>query len=187
MNEQKTDIMVFSLIFMERDWSKRDAFVLMDCDSAEFFDTQQRLATYVIMKKSDLSIRFTKDWLKYACDARIVTDMPNVMGKENYEGFRENRHDQTVLSLLSKKYGIPAFRDPSQAGNNYKLFPAEVLARSKYPQVIDSHRNPGLKHFYQLDYYCPAGRFFRRIIRLCRRILRPFVKPLLIRLKIRSE
>ena len=37
--------------------------------------------------------------------------MPNQLGKENYEGFRENRHDQTVWSLLTKKKNIAPLKD----------------------------------------------------------------------------
>ena len=42
----------------------------------------------------------------YACDARIITDMPNVCGKQNYRGFIEHRHDQSIFSLLTKKYQV---------------------------------------------------------------------------------
>ena len=44
--------------------------------------------------------------LYYAQDKRIITDDDNEMGVDNYEGFRDHRHDQSILSLLVKKYGL---------------------------------------------------------------------------------
>lgn len=43
-----------------------------------------------------------KEWLELAEDKRIITDDPNVLGKENYEGFRENRHDHIIFFFVQK-------------------------------------------------------------------------------------
>lgn len=82
---------------------------------------------------------FFQEVLHYAQDIRIISDRPNTMGKDNYPDFVDHRHDQSVISLISKKRGIKKFRDPSQYGiiNHY---PKEVEKRSAYPQIIDSHR-----------------------------------------------
>ena len=47
---------------------------------------------------------FLQKLIKYSTDKRIITDDPNTLGLPNYPGFRDNRHDQTVLSILFKKY-----------------------------------------------------------------------------------
>ena len=77
--------------------------------------------------------------LQYAQDIRIISDKSNVMGLPNYREFTDHRHDQSVISLMSKKYGFKRFRDPSQFGliNHYE---PEVEQRSTYPQIVDSHR-----------------------------------------------
>jgi len=141
MQSEKVEIMIFSLPnqYLEKFWSKRDAFILMDCDTEEYFNTSQRLAGFLVMRKSDAVCQFISQWLKWAQDSRIITDQENKMGRENYSGFRDNRHDQTILSLLSKKYKLPAFRNPScvVSDNN-----TDVLERSKYPQIFDLHRMP---------------------------------------------
>ena len=124
---------------LERIWTKRDAFILMDCDTPEFTDTTARAAGgFVIFKKSDEAIAFAQDWLKYMSDPRIVTDLPNQLGKPNYPEFLENRHDQTVLSLLVKKKNLPSFRIPAHGFNTN--YPQEILDRSPYPVVIDINR-----------------------------------------------
>lgn len=153
MQRDKQEIMVFCNDKMEYQYSKRDAFLLLNCDQKEYAYSNQICGGYIIIKKTESSVGLMKDYLKNCCDPRLITDAPNVMGKENYPGFVSNRHDQTVLSLLCKKNGILPFRDPSQWGNDEKFFSKEVLERSTYPQVIESHRKSHIISKRQLEYY----------------------------------
>lgn len=160
MERENTDIMVFSLSenTLERMWSKRDAFILLNCDSAEYANTPQRLATFVLLKKTERTYDFITEWLTSAQDIRIITDEPNCMGKENYPDFRENRHDQTILSLLSKKYKMKCFRDPSVgAADNV----GETGARSNYPQIFQLHRVGDIRTIRELE-----ERYRKRILEL---------------------
>lgn len=152
MNLENTDIMVFSIKHLEKCYTKRDAFILMDCDYPEIANTPQICGGYIVIRKTHYSYNFITEYLQYVQDSRIVADGENKMGKENYEGFVENRHDQSVLSLLCKKNGIKPFRDPSEWGVDKEGFPEDVLARSTYPQIIESHRNPDLHSVFQLQY-----------------------------------
>lgn len=152
MEKQQTNIMVFCINQPERKYSKRDALILLDCDREEVLNSLQICGTYIILKKTEETCAFIDEYLYYVQDRRIVTDEPNVMGKDNYDEFVENRHDQTVLSLLCKKHGIKPFRDPSEWGLNFSEFPDDVLTRSDYPQVIESHRNPDIHSVFQLKY-----------------------------------
>ena len=141
MEKEGLEIMVFSLQqeMLERKYTKRDAFLLMDCDTPEYVDTPQSIGGYVILKKSDFVEKFLAEDLTYAQDARMITEIDNMLGKPNYEGFVAHRHDQSVWSLMTKKYRLKRFRDPSQFGmmNQYEK---EVEERSTFPQIIDSHR-----------------------------------------------
>lgn len=141
MEREGQDIMVFSLQnqMFERKYTKRDAFILMECDTPRFTDTPQSIGGYVLYKKSDFVRKFLEEDLKFAQDERIITDQQNTLGYDNYPEFIAHRHDQSVWSLMIKKYGIKRFRDPSQFGlvNQYE---ADVEARSTFPQIIDSHR-----------------------------------------------
>lgn len=141
MNEQKVDIMVFSLPhdMLEYMYTKRDAFVLMDCDREDIVNTTQTIGGYVLLKKSKFVEKFLKEDLTYAQDVRIIIDNANVMGKDNYSGWVDHRHDQSVFSLMTKKYHLKRFRDPSQYGN-IGIFSDEILNISNYPQIVKSHR-----------------------------------------------
>ena len=102
-------------------WTKRDSFVYMDCDSDFFWYSPHCDAAFALFRKCDLSIKFLNDWLTYGYNKYIITDLPNSCGEENIYGFIEHRRDQSILSLLSQKYKLDLFRMPSQFGNHYKM------------------------------------------------------------------
>ena len=141
MEKEQVDLMVFSLELemLERKYNKRDALLLMGCDSTEYTDTPQSIGGYVVMKKSPFVEKFLIKDLEYAQDPRMITEQENTLGKPNYDDFVVHRHDQAVWSLMVKKHGLKRFRDPSQFGmvNHYEK---EVEERSTFPQIIDSHR-----------------------------------------------
>ena len=125
-------IVVFHTRFLEKVFAKRDSLILMDMDDERVYNSYQRLASFVILRKNCQSLQFVMEWLAYAMDPRILTDIDNEIGKPNLPDFSENRHDQTVLSLLSKKWQLDEFRDPSQYGNTdqdllYSLGPYRQL------------------------------------------------------------
>ena len=128
----RQDIIVFSRKnhLIERNWVKRDALILMDMDREEVLNSAQVGATFILIKKSKFSVNFFEEFLHYAQDERIITDSPSTLGKE-HKGFKENRHDQSIFSLLCKKYNLRYFRFPFQDGNEIVH-----LFEDKYPQIL---------------------------------------------------
>lgn len=92
--------------YYEKQWTKRDAFVYMGCDTEEYTEQYQCWAGMFVLRKTERTQSIMREWLKYAQDYRIITDAPNTCGLDNYEGFNENRHDQSILSLLMKKHNV---------------------------------------------------------------------------------
>jgi hypothetical protein len=130
------DIIVFELELLERAWTKRDALVLMDADIPEMIDTPQRIGGYHLWKKTPFSEYLVQEWLNYAQDERIISDCLNQLGQPNYPEFQNHRHDQSILSLLTKRHKIPAHRNPSQWGNPFMA----QYPRSNYGQLIQGTR-----------------------------------------------
>ena len=98
---------------IEKQWTKGDAFVLMNIPFNEFGNdvknTSQVWSGYILLRKGFNPIRFIGEWLTYNQDHRIATDSQSILVK-NDRLFVENRHDQTILSLLFKyKLTPPAF------------------------------------------------------------------------------
>lgn len=114
-------------------WTKRDAFVLMGCDTEKYWDAPHIKATYSLWRKGEKAISILKEWLNYMRDPRIVTDMPNECGRPNFDGFIDHRHDQSVLTMLAAKYNIDAFRDPSSGYS-------DKAPQSEYGRLFCHHR-----------------------------------------------
>jgi hypothetical protein len=136
--EHELGVVVFELEphLIEQEWTKRDAFVLLGADASEFRCSPQRLGGFSLWRASDAAFELAESWLRHACDPRLVSDKPNTCGLPNHAGFRAHRHDQSLLSLLSKQRAIPAWRDPSQFGNPR----IGDDPRCRYPQIVESTR-----------------------------------------------
>lgn len=164
MERDKIDIMPFCINQPEIKWTKRDILLLLDADQPWILNSAQICGTYILVKKTKKSMEIISEWLEKAKDPRMITDDPNVMGKDNYEEFIDNRHDQSIWSVLCKKKGILPYRDPSQFGLDEQDFSAEILERSTYPQILESHRNGKIKYTFQLSI---SNKWYHR---LCRKI-----------------
>jgi len=113
-------------------WTKRDTFRLMDCDEEKYWNDVQLTATFSLWRADQKSVNFLSEWQKYMENPRISTDIPC---KENFKEFKDHRHDQSVLSIMSQKYNLERFRDPSQWGNDDK-----TKTNSPYGQIFNHHR-----------------------------------------------
>ena len=103
-------------------WTKRDCFVVMDCDSAEFHNSPHVQAGYSVWSRSHASIAFLEEWLSWCCNPTAITDDDNILGKPNSKNFRDHRHDQAILSNLVTKKGIQPFGPKERSLNGYRNF-----------------------------------------------------------------
>ena len=118
-------------VYLRKQWTKRDAFILMGMDDLDFPDEFQIAATFILFQKSQFAINFVAEWLHYAQDERILTDIPNQMGKPNYPGFTDHRHDQSILDLLVVKHGLTFSVKPAEWRK--ELLTQGVTAMSQNP------------------------------------------------------
>jgi hypothetical protein len=92
--------------FSERFFSKRDAHIILNTDGNEtYLESDQFWCGLVAIRNTFLAVQFISSWLTYVQDRRVVSDDPSILSPE-YDGFRYNRHDQSVCSLLAKKWQI---------------------------------------------------------------------------------
>ena len=102
--------------YLQKEWTKRDAFVLLDADTPRYWDAGQLSANFMVLQNSARTRDFVAKWLAAMDDERVLTDAPNRAGEPNFSEFREHRHDQSILSILATRENIEIFRDPSQNG-----------------------------------------------------------------------
>lgn len=138
LESSKQDMLVFELPFLESQFTKRDIFIHLNQDTKKYSDSNQIMATCFLIKKTKTTLKFVKEWLELCQIKELITDDDNIMyKKKNYDNFIENRHDQSIFSLLCKKYNLIPHRDPCQFGENFKKY-----YKDKYPTIIYSHRLP---------------------------------------------
>ena len=148
MQRDNVDIMVFDMKNnIEKFYTKRDIFVYLDCDKKKYTDTPQRCSTYFLFKKTENTLHFFKEYSELTLKAPyLFTDEENKLGYPNYPEFIDTRHNQSVLSVLSKKYGVEAYWDLSQWGigtgiiEKIKIRKERIKLGMNYPMIMLSHR-----------------------------------------------
>jgi len=137
IQKEKTGVLSFELKgLLEKVYTKRDTFVLMGLDDPKYSESSQREATYIWLIKNDFTVNLINEYLEYAQDDRIISDLPSQ--NENFPEFQDHRHDQSIWSLLCKKYDITPHRLISQHGTHLvNDFPNDT-----YGQITMHHRNP---------------------------------------------
>ncbi|MEM1180513.1 MAG: glycosyltransferase [Acidobacteriota bacterium] len=109
-----TDVLWLGEGFTERQYTKRDALILLDADRPEITDSPQRFASHLLLRRSEVSLSWLRQALDAATDPRILTDQPNQLGASNAPDFIAHRHDQSILSVLGKKLGLPPAPPPRE-------------------------------------------------------------------------
>jgi hypothetical protein len=73
-------------------------------NNSSIIESGQILATVVIMKKSKHLLNILNDFYKAISeDKLLITDYYNTINQEKH--FKDNRHDQSILSVLRKIHG----------------------------------------------------------------------------------
>ena len=112
-------------------WTRSSCFDILECGK-ESYDVEQTCGSPQVYKRDEKSLQFVKEYLHFCQIEDAVLDSPIGIGPE----YREHRHDQSVLSLLSGKNKIDIYRDPSQYGNSHK----DKYENSSYEQLFHLHR-----------------------------------------------
>ena len=113
------DIVLFHSDLPENAYTKGDAFILTGCDTTTCRDSYQILSNFLLLRRSFTTIEFISEWLTYSTDPRAISDQASELG-ENAINFIGHRHDQSLLSLLAKKWGFHEQSPPNPAGNSEK-------------------------------------------------------------------
>ena len=121
--------------FLESCWTKSDLFNYFGkLNDKNITNSSQRMATICIFEKNDINLEFVNKWLQvYYDDFSLVDDTPSKL--PNFDWFIENRHDQSVFSILSKIYDIYAIYS-GECDIYIKHFPIIGLRDKK--KIIDN-------------------------------------------------
>lgn len=100
MNHDNYGLISFQLEFKEMWYTKQKIFEYFDCDESSKH-MLQCAANIIIIKKNSHSMNIINEWYNSCNHYHLINDE---IGNEDHS-FRENRHDQSILSILCNKYG----------------------------------------------------------------------------------
>lgn len=124
---EKSDLFLVKSNHLHDQYTKRDCFILMDCDDEKYHNQYQLEAGIIGVRNTRFNIKLMEEWLRYCSDINIITDVPNSSGLPNYKGFIDHRHDQSILTNLAIKYDLPT----CQLSNQHISY----NSASKYKQI----------------------------------------------------
>lgn len=101
-----SDMIGFALGAIERQYTKGDIFAYFGIENgAQFAESSQICGTIIFMKKSAKTLQVVNEWLDILKNHwHLVDDSPSKT--PNHKDFRENRHDQSIWSVLNKKHNF---------------------------------------------------------------------------------
>ena len=107
------DVLGFETKYQELPWCKQKAINgvanylnLPHLDS--LVTGNQISSSLIILKKTERTMKFLLDWKNLCSKYELIDDSPSV---NEHDVFIENRHDQTIFSLLMKHYGMQTYKD----------------------------------------------------------------------------
>jgi len=157
-------ILVFEDEYKERQFTKGDVFEFLigGLTCLPISDSNQRLGGMWIMRKCANTIDLVNRW----CDVcmnhySLITDKASAT--ENFPEFIENRHDQSVFSILSKIYGACALPPKELAKTNFENVPFLPTRHKVKSKWTDIRRKLLLPYRYVIGLYLVKvkGFYFR--------------------------
>lgn len=99
--EKYNDIITFNTDYEEKKWTKMDTFDFFNLHS--LMDSKHVIATSIFLKKTDNTLDLINEW-EYVCvnHRNLIDDSSSK--NPNSEFFMDNRHDQSIFSMVVKKY-----------------------------------------------------------------------------------
>lgn len=131
------NVICFDIPLIEEQFTKKIVFEKMNCNDIIYRKTNQIIGTYFIIKKTEFVEKFIDEWLKLCCDYELISPSNNGEEKENFISHRE---DQSIFSLLCKKYNIEPYNDISQR----YYFPKSYKHEKTFIYKVSKHKNEKL-------------------------------------------
>ena len=122
----KRDLIVATTIHHEKDWCKIDLLLELDMIHDKYLhNSPQRQAGEIMFYVCEKTRDIVNKWYDLCCNYHFVDDTPSY--NKEFDCFREHRHDQSIFSLLTKKYEIfsshsldhfPIYYNRNRTGNS---------------------------------------------------------------------
>jgi len=100
------DLIIGSFTHNDKNWTKSDLIKRLQITDPNLLNSYQHQASAIMIKKCKETIDLVTEWYNIAIENNYhyLDDSKSI--KPNLNGFIEHRHDQSIFSLLTKKYNI---------------------------------------------------------------------------------
>lgn len=89
--------------YSELAWTKSEIFNYYEVQNdTRVVDTNQLLGGVFVIRKCDHTVDLVNKWYAGCSNYQLIDDSISLT---NHKSFRENRHDQSIFSIIRKKYG----------------------------------------------------------------------------------
>jgi len=112
----KQDMFAVNVPYKEEEYTKREAFEILGLHGDNYEKTRQFHASFMGFKKNSFTERFINEWLTLCQNKELLCGLLDKY--KQTANFIDHRFDQSIFSLLCKKYKIKPSPDPSQWGIN---------------------------------------------------------------------
>lgn len=116
----KKEYIIGTKVCIEKEWNKMDLILKLDMLNDKYLNTKQNQAGALLFKICDNTRDLVNKWYELSSDYHNIDDTPSI--SKNLDCFKEHRHDQSLFSLLTKKYNLYS---------NYSLFDCIEYNRNK--------------------------------------------------------
>jgi len=100
----KTDKIIGTLTCTEKYYNKMDLVEKLDMNKDIYLNSAQRQGGTNLYLVCNETRHLVNEWYEIGCDYHNIDDSPSIL--KNIDGFIEHRHDQSIFSLLTKKYNL---------------------------------------------------------------------------------
>tara|TARA_R110002051_G_scaffold325548_2_gene428797 strand:+ start:287 stop:994 length:708 start_codon:yes stop_codon:yes gene_type:complete len=102
----------------ENEYSRKSVIEEVAGLQKQIAESDQRMASFIGLRNCSDSCEIIEKWLNLCTNKHLILDLPRQSNE--FETFKDHRHDQSLWSLLTKKLKLEAAPDPSQWGLMHK-------------------------------------------------------------------
>lgn len=89
---------------LEKCFTKMDTFNYFQFKDYQHMETEQLMGGIFLLKKNKKTVSLINEWYELCQNYHLIDDSQSISKNDN--GFIDHRHDQSIFSLLRKKYNI---------------------------------------------------------------------------------
>lgn len=107
----------FQMDHLDKTFTKMDIFQFYDINEPTIIETGQLVGGIFVLRKCQHTEDLINKWYEGCCHYHLVDDSNGKL--QNYPSFQATRNDQSIFSILRKKYGTISFSDETWFGMNW--------------------------------------------------------------------